>query len=253
MLVVAPVLAVVLAACAGPGSERSATPVATPPSTPTSLWSLDFDGSSPWGKSGAGTVSGIPVAGGQLDVVRSWDGSNAVKFPGFGTDAGFVLIVSDGQSGIASPGEADFGLGADVRIDGHAASASDNGDNVVQRGLASGSAQMKLQIDRGYASCVVKGSGRTLVAKLRSALEPGRWYRMICTRTVEDVTLEIIDLETGDRRDARILGRVGSVDFPESLPFSVGRKVDSLGVPIVNDSDQFNGSMDNIWVSYSAC
>ena len=104
------------------------------------------------------------LSGGNAKVVTGPDGvSPAVQFPAYvksGTYPRAVVGVTPTSGGGLSPGASDFEYGAVFRLDATSSGRSiDNGDNLFQRGLYEDSAQFKLQIDKGYPSCRVRGSG----------------------------------------------------------------------------------------------
>jgi hypothetical protein len=101
---------------------------------------------------------------------RDGAGSNrAVRFPAHSaaTDAprAVVRVVPEGPDAL-DPGTGRFESGADVVLDATSESgavgSTDNGDNLVQRGLFDDLSQYKVQLDARRPSCRVKGSAGTV-------------------------------------------------------------------------------------------
>ncbi len=235
-----------------PEPTASATP-APPSPNPNEVFRLDFDAADPLEVAlGGFTVRGIGVGGGELKVVPSHGQGSAVEFPAYADAedaAGLVLIVSAAGDRLPDPGERTFSFGADVRLSGEAASAQDNGDNVLQRGLASDPTQYKLQVDRGVPSCVVAGAaGRVLVKGQK--LVVGSWYSLVCERDGAQVTLTATLLEDGSEPFVATQGgETGAVSFEADRPVSIGRKVTVEGEPVLKQPDQFNGALDSVWIA----
>jgi hypothetical protein len=264
-LAVLAALALVATAC-GPVAEgqETAQPVAAPP--PEQLVLLDFDdGATPVGailptvpNSGTAVVHDelVTVGGGRVRRVEGLDGGYAARFPAFdeGDPAGALLLLRPlGERDVLSPGNADFGLGADVMLDAQTAShdeaSTDVGDIVLQRGFALDPVQLKLQVDGGRPSCRVAGAGGEAVAKADATLDPDRWYRVACERRGDELTIrwQALDDAEDPGTTTTVTARTGSVDFPRGVPMTVGGKSDQDGRAVLSSSDQFNGALDNVW------
>ena len=156
-----------------------------------------------------------------------------------------VRSIGDGGDAL-DPGEAPFVFGADFALDRVSDGTSvDNGDNLVQRGLASDPAQYKLELDNRRPTCRIRGeSGDIRVASSVQA-QPGAWYRVRCVRLPGSVTLVVTDLDTGQEMVTVENGRTGSMT-PESprIPLSVGGKLNSDGSLVESATDQFNGAIN---------
>lgn len=240
-----------LAACTSADAGVPADP------QPSAAFRLDFDGADPFGADpdGAFTVSERSRAGGTATLVASHaGGSHALAFPAFTAGAdipGFGLVVTAGASPLPNPGRAAFAYGADVRMDavGEAVtSEDDNGENVFQRGLASDDAEFKLQADAGIPECTVKGAEGQLTVRGRT-LSSGVWYRLRCARTPDRLTLTVTEITTDAAREFSVDGASGAIDFAPSVPMGIGHKLAKNGQLIVRSPDQFNGTLDDVWIA----
>lgn len=247
-------LLVAVAGCAvGP---QVASPGATSPGAPPvkgSHWRLDFDGPDALALAGGfGVVQALPVDGGSYQVVDGPAGGRALAFPSFASGAGLALVDVNEAGTVPDPGGRDFGWGADVRSDSFEVTEADDGDNLLQRGLAADPHQYKLQLDGGRPSCVVAGTAGRLVAKAATRLE-ARWYRLRCERQGESLVLTVVDLQatSPEAVTVAVQGPVGAVTFPTGTPLSVGRKVSPSGKTFASQPDQFNGVLDAVWVGLS--
>lgn len=251
----------VVTACAPASSPAPTTPTAATTPTAGSLPAipsearilLDFDGADALLVAGSRAVARSQViAGAQLSVVGSWDGTHALGFPAVSDAAeppGLAVVVQGAAGSLPSPGDADFSYGADVVLDATTTTDLDNGDNVLQRGLASDASQFKLQVDNGRPSCTVMGTGGRLIAKARQPLAAAAWFRLRCDRTGDQITLTVAPVAGGEPETVSAAGTVGSVSFVDGLPLSIGRKVAPDALPILTQPDQFNGSIDNVWAT----
>jgi hypothetical protein len=257
-------VAVVVTGCRGSGETVSSPGVG-------SQLRITFSGKAglPLQPSGVRVAGNLPVStsiassdGGQVTLKADPAKADrqAASFPGFdaAVDApvAAVLIKSRGTDDDLDPGDRDFSYGADVRLDptseSDEAGSSDNGNNVVQKGLYLDSAQYKLQVDHGFASCRVAGSAGDLSVKSTVAARPDDWYRLTCARTADSLTVSVADLdaegtETVDKQS--VSGATGEVDTAtQSTYLSVGAKIDARGVIPASASDQFNGLVRSVFV-----
>lgn len=195
------------------------------------------------------------VAGGRLSVDRAGPSrAPAFDFPAFQATGAYpraVLVARNaGTEDRMSPGAADFTYGAELRLDRVAEGRDeDNGNNVIQRGLATDPAMFKLEVDQRRPGCTVKGAAGALSIFHTDTIEPDRWYRVRCERDREGVTIHVAELplEGGTTVPGRTKrGRTGAVTMAEPLvPLSVGGKVAPDGTVVASASDQFNGSIAN--------
>ncbi|MBU2073227.1 MAG: hypothetical protein KJ938_02205 [Actinobacteria bacterium] len=202
-------------------------------------------------------VAVVTAAGGRVRRGPGLTGDSA-RLPGLAAaaprSAGLVVRVPRGEADPLSPGDAAFTVGADFRLDKTSDGLStDDGDNLVQRGLYADSAQYKLQVDHGVGSCRVAGEEGALVARLDEAVDRRRWYRLTCTRNPAGLTLSLRPLE-GRRAETSVAtadGATGAVSFPRRTPLTVGTKVGDDGEITVSSTDQLNGWIDNVVVAVS--
>jgi hypothetical protein len=161
-----------------------------------------------------------------------------------------VVVEALGGDDPTDPGRGDFSFGAEFVLDAHHGSSStDNGDNLVQRGLFGEDAQYKIQLDDARPSCRVNGSEGSVTVRAAERVETGEWYRVRCRRTGDEVSLRVVTSfgEGRELRDYVEHGRTGSVSFAGGGPFSIGGKVDKDGDVLTADSDQFNGLVDDVF------
>ncbi len=191
----------------------------------------------------------------------SGQGSSA-DFPAFASSGSgrraVVRVTNAGSVDRLAPGSAQFSFGADVVLDATSASSSsgstDNGNNVIQRGLYNDAGQFKIQVDARRPSCRIKGASGAVEVTSRVSLTPDiQWYRLRCTRTVgspnDTVTLTVTPISSSGELGAAVsdsrTGRVGRTGFALGVPLSVGGKLKSSGAINSSSSDQFNGRIDN--------
>jgi hypothetical protein len=165
-----------------------------------------------------------------------------------------VLTVVDAQ-GVddLSPGNADFRFGADFRLDGRSqGSSSDNGNNLIQRGLFGAKMQYKLQVDGNRPLCRLKGTGGVVEVRSSRKVPSEAWHSAICIRRGQEVLLHVVRLGDGKKWTYRASGRTGSlVPSSSSVPLSIGGKVHDSGQIMGSSADQFNGRIDNAFLQVS--
>jgi Laminin G domain len=163
-----------------------------------------------------------------------------------------VVVVRPGPGAHdrTDPGHDDFAFGADFVLDAETGvSPTDNGDNLVQRGLFGPAAQYKIQLDGGHPSCRVSGSEGAVVVRATDAVQPGQWYRVRCRRVGDVVTLRVVSSldSVPEVRAYAAYGSTGTLSYGGNAPpFAIGGKVDAAGNVLADDSDQFNGLIDNV-------
>jgi hypothetical protein len=203
--------------------------------------------------SSAVVASVVTSGGGRITRARGFDSSSALRFPAYrpGTTPAAVLLLWD-RSGTDrfSPAERPFVFGADVELDEvSSGSPSDNGDNVVQRGLSADTSQYKLQLDRARPSCRVAGSAGVAFVKAPTPIRPGVWYRVSCRRSADTLLLDVRRLGQagpGAEQTVAVRAPTGSVTMARGVPVSVGGKTAADGKITTSSTDQFNGLVDNV-------
>jgi hypothetical protein len=167
-----------------------------------------------------------------------------------------IKLVNTGTTDLLDPGTADFSFGADFALNTASATtgSKDNGDNLIQRGLAGSATQWKIQIDAGRPSCVLhnKATGVTIIAKTTGQVVRGSWYRAICTRTTSGttttLTLTASRLGTAEVLSAQKTGPAIDLSIATTVPMSVGGKITDAGAVVLSATDQFNGRIDNAFL-----
>ena len=238
-------------ATAQAASTSSLTLQATGPIGTTVTGADQFD----VGGSTTVNISVAKLSGGNLKVVSGPDGSRprAVQFPsyvGSGTYPRAVLRLNPVAGDALAPGSSDFEYGAVFRLNAKSSGRSiDNGNNLLQRGLYSGPAQFKLQVDGGYPSCSVRGSAGRAYVKSGVKVAADRWYRAACSRSGSRVTVSVTPYGGATTVSRSVTHSSGTLSFKSSLPTSIGGKLTSTGAVVSSSTDQFNGAVASAWVS----
>jgi hypothetical protein len=217
---------------------------------------LKFEDTELTGNSGSAplTVKVRSRNGGTINRTTGASGGRAAAFPDFQASdpPQAVMTAVDGQgSDDLSPGTANFRFGADFRLHGRSqGSSSDNGNNLIQRGLFGAAMQFKIQVDDNRPLCRVKGTGGAVAVRSSHQVPSDSWHRAICIRRGEEVLLRVIRLDDRKKWTYRASGRTGSLVAPsKSVPLSVGGKVHNSGQIMGNNADQFNGRIDNAFLN----
>lgn len=180
----------------------------------------------------------------------------AALFPGSGP-AGkgrlAVLRVDPGTGGpLLEPGDQEFQLGLDLVLPQTVVrTETDNGDNLLQRGLFGDEDQLKLQVDGGEPSCRVAGDDGEVTVEADTSLATGEWFRLRCQRTHGRLTLYVGRIE----QDGAVPswthwseeGETGTVEFDdEAALVSVGGKLNPQGGVVPDAPDQFSGALAHV-------
>lgn len=197
-------------------------------------------------------VRELTARGGDIDRVSGQPGGRAARFPRYRqSDAPVAVISVVDESGgdDLAPGSRDFTFGADFALDRTSqGSSTDNGNNLVQRGLYNDPMQYKIELDGRQPRCRVKGSAGAVLVRSSLRVSPDVWYDVRCSRAGSRVVLEVTRLSNGRTwRDARS-GSIGSLQISRTVPLSVGGKL-AHATRIAGSSDQFNGRVDNVFLN----
>lgn len=201
----------------------------------------------------------VTANGGNLTWAEGRGAGMALRTPPFAPDglvpaAAVLATPAGGGDDVLSPGRRTFRLEVDLEADPpEAGRDGDDGDNLVQRGrYGEGVAQYKLQLDHGIPACRVAGTEGQAELAADDPLRPGRWYRLTCTRTADEVRLVVLDLEAGSLKvvDESVAVDVGDVAL-EGVPLSVAAKVGDDGRLDPAGLDQFHGVIDRVVVDVS--
>jgi len=200
-----------------------------------------FDGgrsSSITDESGNGhTLRLITGNGGTVSTVRHGAG-HALRFPAKCTGKKVCphAALQSPSAANLNPGTRPISYGAKVLL---SPGQTSKGQNVVQKGYSATSSQYKLQVDgaAGRASCVLVGArpGIKLVTSAVSVAD-GNWHAVECRRTATALTV----LVDGAVRGNRTL--VPGLSVANDRPLSIG------GKGAYFDNDQFQGTLDDVWV-----
>ncbi|MCB0976335.1 MAG: hypothetical protein KDB02_02640 [Acidimicrobiales bacterium] len=166
--------------------------------------------------------------------------------------AAIKIVGASGGTDELNPGTGKFSFGADVWLDSGSTSSSepgskDNGDNVIQRGLYDGVSQYKLQVDNRRPMCRIKGDAGA-VEVTSELIDPEVWYRLLCTRDGDVVTLEVTTWDESNQPTTVTTSATGSTGDmtpgTDTVPLSVGGKLLDSG-SVAGSADQLNGRIDN--------
>lgn len=188
--------------------------------------------------------------------------ARAIRTPAFstGTPTPFavVKVTNTGATDLLNPGVKAFKWGADYKLDTVSSGlGTDNGDNLIQRGLFNSGSQYKLQIDGGKPSCTIRGTAVGGNAASLEVLAPnpvprGEWRTVLCQRLVTGNTnklkITIINRATGAQETKFSAVANNPIDLgntAKTVPLSVGGKLNATGTPVRSATDQFNGLIDN--------
>lgn len=195
------------------------------------------------------------AAGGRIRLEVGSEGGHALRFPAFNgegdTPSSALLVHALGAEDFLSPRRRDFGFGADFWLDEESSGTlTDNGDNLIQRGLFEDLAQYKLQIDAGVPSCRVAGRRGEAFVRADGPVAREEWHRVECRREGDQVTMTLAvrtDGGWGPVRSWETTASLGGVRMPDrAVPLSIGSKVNTAGDIVTSSTDQFNGVIDNV-------
>ncbi len=242
-------------------SDSGASPAAMEDGT--TVLQLDFDDGvvgetmTPVTSGGTARVSAeVVTTGSGSAVATNVPDGVGLRLPAFAEgrqDFAVVRVLPAGDDTSLDPGSRDFGFGADVLLDDVTGGApSDNGDNLLQRGLFDDGGQFKIQLDHGRPSCRLAGTDGDLLVTLDQPLGAEEWHRIWCTRTGDELRLSVSAVTPaglGAERVATASGPLGSIDLAPTTPLSVGGKLAADGQIVVSSSDQLNGIVDRVVVA----
>jgi len=184
----------------------------------------------------------------------------AVQFPAFDGTAGapraVIGITNATAADELNPGTRRFSYGADFVLDAvsSVAGTTDDGDNLLQRGLFEDADQYKLQLDGRRPSCRIAGSagGAASSALVTSTVvaDSSSWYRAECVRRGQTLKVVVTRFDSDGTREMTTTktnsARVIDVTMSStSVPLSIGGALSATGT-VFTHNDQFNGYIDNV-------
>ena len=184
--------------------------------------------------------------------------SRVADFPAYvagpGAPRAVVGVVNKGKERLAPGGKA-FTIGIDFRVDAAAIAATDDGNNLLQRGNFGSPSQYKLQVDDGRVGCRIKGAKGDTLLVAPTVLTPDRWYRSQCSLKKKSGSCRRwccgLDGSTSTPSSTwssapTISQMFGSLTFPKKRPLTIGGKLkDRLRIP--GRAEQFNGQLDSAY------
>ncbi len=149
-----------------------------------------------------------------------------------------------------TPGNRDFTMSVEARLDARSTgNPVDNGDNLLQRGLASDESQFKIELDNARPMCRLQGSEGAVEVRAHDRVKAGTWYRITCVREGDLLTLSVTTLVGAGSQEVQsreVTGPVGAITWNQATPpLSVGAKFAPGGELIRSATDQFNGQVAN--------
>jgi hypothetical protein len=183
-------------------------------------------------------LSPVSRHGGAL-ATTPHDGGNALLFPPPCHDEPCPRIALRAPTAAdLDPGRRPIRWGASVRM---AADQTTKGENVVQKGYSASGSQYKLQVDgaAGDPSCVLVDDSRPTIHLAMSSVSvaDGRWHTLECRRRGD----RLIVLVDGVPRGSATVP--ADLSVRNRIPLSVG------GKGSFTNNDQFQGELDDVWVS----
>lgn len=201
-------------------------------------------------------VSVARINNGQLRGGTDPTGARALRFPPYSPSDPAPAVVlgvwNSSKSDQLSPGTRAFSFGADFRLDKDSyGRPSDNGDNLIQRGFFSSTAQYKIQVDKRVPSCRIQGERGSVFVEAKAEVANDTWYRVDCSRQGDRVNLRVQVLGAnapGDVREYVTYGPTGDVTMDDPRqPLTVGGKMNGDGRVTESSVDQFNGAVANVY------
>jgi hypothetical protein len=238
------ILAVVLATLLlGPSADASTTPVPSAPPAPAGspdVVRFTFDGGSLLADvTGHGhDLSPVSRHGGAFATVRHGDGSALVFPPPCHDEPCPRIALRAPTAADLDPGTRPIRWGAQVKL---GADQTTKGENIVQKGFSASGSQYKLQVDgvAGDPSCVMVDDRRPRihVAKSSVSVADGQWHTLECRRRGPQLIVLVDGAQSGSATVP------ADLSVRNRIPLSVG------GKGSFTDNDQFQGAMDDVWVS----
>ncbi|WP_245674111.1 MULTISPECIES: LamG domain-containing protein [Actinoplanes] len=188
--------------------------------------------------SGHGHLLRAVTRNGGVPHLVSHGNGQALKFPAqcAGVSCPRLILQAEATADL-NPGTRPLRYGAGVLL---SPAETGRGENILQKGYATGGGQYKLQVDglSGKPSCGMsdKSGGPVHIARSRTSVSDGQWHTLECRRT--GPTLAIV---VDDRLEASVPVPTG-LSVESDQPFTVGGKGTGL------DGDQFHGTLDDLWV-----
>jgi hypothetical protein len=215
-------------------------PSARPATPPPDAVDFTFDGTGLLDDvSGHGhDLSPVARNGGVLSTVQH-GGGRALVFPPPCRDEPCPRIALRAPTATdLDPGTRPIRWGASVRLAGD---QTTKGENVLQKGYSASGSQYKLQIDGlpGHPSCVMVDDKRPRIhlAKSRVSVADGQWHTLECRRSGRRLVMLVDGVPRGKATVP------ADLSVRNHIPLSVG------GKGSFTDNDQFQGALDDVWVS----
>jgi hypothetical protein len=176
--------------------------------------------------------------GGTFRTVRHGNGSALVFPPPCHLDPCPKIALRAWPATDLNPGTRPIRFGASVRLD---PDETTKGENVLQKGYSASGSQWKLQIDgaQGRPSCVFVDDRRKAIHVALSSIgvADGQWHRLECRRARSQVTVLV------DRVPRGGMTIPADLAVTNRIPLSLG------GKGSFSNNDQFQGALDDVWVS----
>jgi hypothetical protein len=207
--------------------------------------SYGFDGGAGNLGQGLGSAPRLKPVGANGGALRTTThaGGDAIGFPGLCATPGAAscaraILETSGDVSALNPGSRDIRFGADIKLPRDETS---DGENVVQKGFATGGSEYKLQVDgvAGMPSCALVGvsSPTIYLAKSSVSIDDGEWHAVTCGLHAGVLSITVDGIVRGKR------------NVPKSLIVSNSDELRIGGKGTSTNNDQFDGELDDVWVT----
>ncbi len=206
-----------------------------------------------FGNSGRSNLRAVVASrrGGKAMRARSARRGWAVRMPAASSTGvpprAAIIVTNRGRRDLLAPRTRAFRFGADYRLNRRSEGARDDGDNLIQRGAFANRGQYKIELDNSRPRCRVKGTAGEAYAIAAQPLPRQRWYRAVCSRSGDTITLRVWRL--GRHRSTLVATStdtrpIGAVRFARSWPMSIAGRVQLNRRIPAGHNDAFNGVVD---------
>lgn len=165
-----------------------------------------------------------------------------------------IRVRNAGTADELDPGGDAFEFGADFRLDqvSQGATTTDRGNTLVERGLGANPSQFRLEVKDGRVGCRVKGSQGTRLVRSTTTVVPGQWYGARCARDGSTIRVSLTTYRSDGSTSTTTTTATkatGTLAFPTATPLAIGARMKANGVLVPGATDQFNGLVDNVFLT----
>ena len=165
-----------------------------------------------------------------------------------------IRVRNAGATDELGPGGAAFEFGADFRLDelSQGGTSTDRGNTLMERGLGASPSQFRLEVVDGQVRCRIKGNAGARLVRSSVNIVPGQWYGVRCARDGDTVRVSVTTRQPDGSTDTVTssgAGATGELTFPRSTPLAIGARLQATGGLVPGATDQFNGRVDNTFLT----